>query len=203
MTAVNHQKRAVEALLFASDKPVKEADIMSCFDEDFDLEAVLAELQEDYAERGINLVNRDGHWVFRTSPDLKSVLSRTKPVEKQISRAALETLAIIAYHQPLTRAEIENIRGIATSKGTIDTLIESGWIKPGRRRDTPGRPLTWVTTNDFLDHFNLGSIMDLPGLDEMKASGLLDSRPAIEAVPDMNDLFEEYGETESKETHLT
>ena len=106
-----------------------------------------------------------------------------------MSKAALETLAIVAYHQPVTRAEIENIRGVATHRGTLDALIEAGWVKPGRRRETPGRPLTWVTTTDFLDQFSLSSIMDLPGLDDLKASGLLDRRPAIDTLPAANDLF--------------
>ena len=116
-----------------------------------------------------------------------------------MSRAALETMAIIAYHQPVTRAEIENIRGVATNRGTLDVLIEAGWVKPGRRRETPGRPLTWQTTTAFLDHFALSSIMDLPGLDDLKASGLLDRRPAIETLPESKDLFADVSNDDMEE----
>jgi segregation and condensation protein B len=119
------------------------------------------------------------------------VLQITKEVQRKLSRAAMETLAIVAYHQPVTRAEIENIRGVATHKGTLDVLMEAEWVKPGRRRETPGRPLTWVTTTSFLDHFGLEALTELPGLDEMKASGLLDRRPAIETVPGTGELFEQ------------
>ena len=136
---------------------------------------------------------------FRTAPDLADALALDKEVTKKLSRAALETLAIIAYHQPVTRAEIENIRGVATHRGTLDLLIEAGWVKPGRRRETPGRPLTWVSTTDFLDQFSLESIMDLPGLDDLKASGLLDRRPAIEAIPGSGDLFAGQEELEGVE----
>ena len=144
--------------------------------------------------RGVNLVEIKNKWAFRTAIDLSDSLNIEVQVNRRLSRAALETLSIIAYHQPVTRAEIENIRGVSTNKGTLDTLMEMGWIKPGRRREALGRPLTWVTTTAFLDHFSLESLMDLPGMDEMKASGLLDRRPAIEIVY-QEDLFpEEEGE---------
>jgi segregation and condensation protein B len=146
-------------------------------------------LQDHYKDRGVNLIDMDGSWAFRTAPDLGGALKMEQEVSRKLSRAAMETLSIIAYHQPVTRAEVENIRGVATHRGTLDALIEAGWVKPGRRRETPGRPLTWVTTTDFLDQFALSSIMDLPGLDDLKASGLLDRRPAIDTLPAANDLF--------------
>jgi len=153
------------------------------------------QLQKDYDGRGVSLVSLDGQWAFRTAADLAEMLTIEKEVSKKLSRAATETLAIIAYHQPVTRVEVENIRGVTTHRGMLDVLIEAGWVKPGRRRETPGRPLTWVTTPGFLDQFSLESIMDLPGMDDLKASGLLDRRPAIEAIPgldggdDTGDLF--------------
>lgn len=182
-------KRILEALLFASPEPLKPQDLHERMPEGADVGALLKSLQADYEERGVELCNIDGHWAFRTAADLGEALSLEKNVHKKMSRAALETLSIVAYHQPVTRAEIENIRGVATHRGTLDALIEAGWVKPGRRRETPGRPLTWVTTTDFLDQFALSSIMDLPGLDDLKASGLLDRRPAIDTLPAANDLF--------------
>lgn len=184
--------RILEALLFASTEPMSAQALHERMPEGSDVGAGLMELQKDYEERGVNLVNIDGLWAFRTATDLADVLVMEKEDTKKLSRAAMETLAIIAYHQPVTRAEIENIRGVATHRGTLDVLIEAGWVKPGRRRETPGRPLTWVSTPGFLDHFSLESVMDLPGLDDLKASGLLDRRPAIDAIPggdDTEDLF--------------
>lgn len=182
-------KRILEALLFASPEALKPQDLHERMPEGADVGALLKTLQKDYEGRGVELCNIDGHWAFRTAADLGEALSLEKNVHKKMSRAALETLSIIAYHQPVTRAEVENIRGVATHRGTLDALIEAGWVKPGRRRETPGRPLTWVTTTDFLDQFALSSIMDLPGLDDLKASGLLDRRPAIDTLPAANDLF--------------
>lgn len=185
----DNQLRILEALLFASSEPLPTRALHERMPEGADVGALLLDLQAMYENRGIHLVNMDGQWAFRTAPDLADALSLEKDVQKKLSRAAMETMAIIAYHQPVTRAEIENIRGVATHKGTLDTLMEAGWVKPGRRRETPGRPLTWVTTPGFLDQFALESLMDLPGLDDLKASGLLDRRPAIEALPDTQDLF--------------
>lgn len=182
--------RLLEALLFASAEPLSPAAMRERLPENADLGGMLAQLQKTYEGRGVALVETGGSWAFRTASDLGESLKLERQVQRKMSRAALETLAIIAYHQPVTRAEIENIRGVATSKGTIDVLMETGWIRPGRRREAPGRPLTWVTTTAFLDHFGLESMMDLPGLDELKASGLLDRRPAIEAGPQSGDLFE-------------
>ena len=181
--------RMIEALLFASKEPLNTQDLHAHMPDDADVGGALLTLKSHYEERGVNLVEMDGTWAFRTAVDLGETLALEKEVTRKLSRAALETLAILAYHQPVTRAEIENIRGVSTHRGTLDALIEAGWVKPGRRRETPGRPLTWVTTGEFLDQFNLESVMDLPGLDDLKASGLLDRRPAIEAIPGADDLF--------------
>lgn len=143
--------------------------------------ALLAKLKEDYTGRGIHLVQTGGSWAFRTADDLRPVLDKDIEVARKLGRATIETLAIIAYHQPVTRAEIEEIRGVSLSKGTLDTLFEQGWVQPRGRRKTPGRPVTWGTTDAFLDHFGLENIKDLPGMDELKAAGLLDARPAIDA----------------------
>lgn len=186
---MNDVTRLLEALLFASSEPMSVQALHERMPEGADVGTALMDLQAHYKDRGVNLVERDGLWALRTSPDLSNALQLTRMVERKLSRAALETLAIIAYHQPVTRAEIENIRGVGTHKGTLDLLMEAGWIKPGRRRNSPGRPLTWVSTHDFLDHFSLESIMDLPGMDDLKASGLLDRRPAIETLPHHDDLF--------------
>ncbi len=180
--------RLLEAILFASGEPLSTSFLHERMPDGADVGGLLMELQKTYEGRGVNLVNIEGKWAFRTARDLAGELNIDKTVHKKLSRAAMETLAIIAYHQPVTRAEIENIRGVATHKGTLDSLIEMGWIKPGRRRETIGRPVTWVTTSGFLDHFSLESITDLPGLDEMKASGLLDRRAAIDTVK-QDDLF--------------
>lgn len=186
-------KRLIEAILFACAEPLSPANIMPYFSqedgvEQSDVRRLLKELQKDYKERGVNLLEIEGKWAFRTAFDLADKMSVEKQIDKKLSRAAMETLAIIAYHQPVTRSEIENIRGVSTNKGTLDTLMEVSWVKPGRRRETPGRPLTWVTTTDFLDHFSLESLTDMPGMDEMKAAGLLDRRPAIETI-NQGDLF--------------
>ncbi len=182
--------RLVEALLFASSEPLSAQDLHARIDDDIDVGAALMALQKHYEGRGINLLNIEGQWAFRTAVDLADSLQIEKNVQKKLSRAAMETLAIISYHQPVTRAEIENIRGVATHKGTLDALMEMGWVKPGRRRQSPGRPLTWVSTTTFLDHFSLESLMDLPGMDDLKAAGLLDRRPAIDTIPGAeDDLF--------------
>ena len=181
--------RILEALLFASAEPLSVKDLHERMPEGADVGAALMALKQTYEGRGVHLVEMDGRWAFRTAPDLAEALRPDKQVSKKLSRAAMETLAIIASHQPVTRAEIENIRGVATHKGTLDALMESGWIKPGRRRESPGRPLTWVSTSAFLDQFSLEALTDLPGLDDLKASGLLDRRPAIETIPGTGDLF--------------
>ncbi|HYD30740.1 MAG TPA: SMC-Scp complex subunit ScpB [Azospirillaceae bacterium] len=184
-TTDRHQQiRLIEALLFASPEPLDEAALGSRLPEGTDVAGLMAELQGLYANRGINLVRTGGRWWFCTARDLAELMRVEEEVSKKLSRAAIETLAMIAYHQPVTRAEIESIRGVATSKGTLDLLMEAGWIRPGRRRETPGRPLTWVTTDHFLDHFGLDSLRDLPGVEELRAAGLLDSRPMFGSLPE-------------------
>ncbi len=182
--------RQLEAILFASKKPLSLEDIQARLPDAKDILSLLNTLKTHYEERGFHLVQNGHHWSFKTAADLSDVLALEKEEQKTLSRAAMETLAIVAYHQPVTRAEIENIRGVATSKGTLDILIEAGWVKPGRRRQVPGKPLTWITTDHFLDHFGLETLSALPGVEEMKASGLLDKRPALETLPGMQDMFE-------------
>ena len=179
------QARLVEALLFAAPEPLSEAELALRLGEDADIPALLRELAEDYAARGVNLVGLAGGWTFRTAPDLAGALRSERQVERRLSRAAVETLAVIAYHQPVTRAEIEAIRGVTIARGTLDRLLESGWVAPRGRRETPGRPLNWVTTPHFLAHFGLGSLGELPGIDELKSAGLLDLGPAAfgDALP--------------------
>jgi segregation and condensation protein B len=173
------QVRLIEALLFASPEPVSEAELAMRLDDDADVPALLRDLAEDYAARGVNLVGLAGGWTFRTAPDLAGSLRSERQVERRLSRAAVETLAVIAYHQPVTRAEIEAIRGVTLGRGTLDRLLEAGWVQPRGRRETPGRPLNWVTTAHFLAHFGLDSLGELPGIDELRASGLLDIGPAV------------------------
>jgi segregation and condensation protein B len=170
--------RMVEALLFASPKPLNSRELAERLPEGSDVAEALARLRAVYAGRGVELVRVGQGWAFRSAPDLGHLMHREVVETRKLSRAAIETLAIIAYHQPVTRAEIEEIRGVAVSKGTVDLLIEMGWVRVGRRRETPGRPVTFVTTEGFLDHFGLESAGDLPGLAELRASGLLDARAA-------------------------
>ena len=180
--------RLLEALLFASAEPLDIGTLAERLPEDMDVEAALAALQQEYATRGVNLVRIAGKWTFRTANDLSWLLSREAVETRKLSRAALETLAIIAYHQPVTRAEIEDIRGVTTSKGTLDVLLETGWIRPRGRRKAPGRPLTFGTTEAFLAHFGLESLTDLPGLEELKGAGLFDGRlPAGFSMPAPSD----------------
>ena len=176
--------RLLEAMLFAASEPLSEKDLAARLPQGTDVADALKRLQQDYALRGVNLVRIAGKWTFRTAGDLSWLLSKETVETRKLSRAAIETLAIIAYHQPVTRTEIEDIRGVTTSKGSIDVLLETGWIKPRGRRKAPGRPLTYGTTEAFLSHFGLDAVGDLPGLDELKGSGLLDGRlPAGFAVP--------------------
>jgi len=177
-------ERIAEALVFASAQPVSEAFIAERVADEVDVAAVMRKLKVDYAMRGVNLVQVDGAWAFRTAADLSFVIRRDESEVRKLSRAALEVLAIIAYHQPVTRAEIEDIRGVQTSKGTLDVLMESGWVRFRGRRRTPGRPVTLGTTRDFLDHFGLEELRDLPGLEELKGAGLLSGRiPANFNIP--------------------
>lgn len=177
-------ERIAEALVFASAQPVSEAFIAERVADGIDIAALMRKLKVDYAMRGVNLVQVDGAWAFRTAADLSFVIRRDDNEVRKLSRAALEVLAIIAYHQPVTRAEIEDIRGVQTSKGTLDVLMESGWVRFRGRRRTPGRPVTLGTTRDFLDHFGLEELRDLPGLEELKGAGLLSGRiPANFNIP--------------------
>ncbi len=174
--------RLLEALIFASGEPVPEKIMEERLPEGADIAALLQELADHYENRGVNLVKVGKNWAFRTAPELGQQLMVDRVVTRKLSRAAVETLAIIAYHQPVTRAEIEEIRGVGLSKGTMDVLFEAGWIKPRGRRRTPGKPVTWGSTDKFLDQFGLESLNDLPGLDDLKAAGLLDKRPAIQTL---------------------
>jgi len=176
--------RMAEAIVFASAEPVTEKQLAQRMPEGVDVPATMAELQQIYSRRGVNLVKVADAWAFRTAGDLAFLMSRDSVQQKKLSRAALEVLAIIAYHQPVTRAEIEDIRGVETSKGTIDTLMETEWIRMRGRRKTPGRPVTYGTTDKFLDHFALEEIRDLPGIDELKGAGLISTRmPANFSIP--------------------
>ncbi len=179
--------RMAEAIVFASAEPVSEKAIAARLPDGIDVPAVLEHVRADYEKRGVNLVRTGDCWAFRTAGDLSFLMSREQVQQRRLSRAALEVMAIIAYHQPVTRAEIEEVRGVETSKGTLDTLLETGWIKMRGRRRTPGRPVTYGTTTAFLDHFGLEEIRDLPGMDELKGAGLLSSRmPSSFLVPSPN-----------------
>ena len=176
--------RAIEAIIFAAEAPLTLTDIARHVGERGDLLALVRELAASYEPRGINLVERGGRWQFQTAPDLAHHLRPAREMVRKLSRAAVETLAVIAYHEPVTRPEIEEIRGVAVSGGTIDVLMEAGWIRPAGRRETPGRPLQYATTPGFLAHFNLTHRRDLPGLADLKAAGLLDREPPRElALP--------------------
>lgn len=180
--------RILEALLFAASEPLPETYLAGHLGAGDDVAALLDELKGFYASRGINLVRVAGKWAFRTADDLAYLLEKHAVEERRLSRAALETLSIIAYHQPVTRAEIEEIRGVQTSKGTIDVLLETGWVRPRGRRRAPGKPITYGTTDAFLEHFGLDAIRDLPGLAELKGAGLLDSAlPPDFKVPEPTD----------------
>jgi segregation and condensation protein B len=176
--------RILEALLFAAGAPLDEKDLASRFPAGTDVRALLMQLQRDYGSRGVNLVRVGGKWALRTASDLAWLLTRESVVTRKLSRAAIETLAIVAYHQPVTRAEVEEIRGVSTSKGTLDVLLETGWVRLRGRRKAPGRPVTYGTSEAFLSHFGLDALGDLPGLDELKGAGLVDATmPADFAVP--------------------
>ncbi len=166
--------RAVEATLFAASEPMTAGEIAAYVGLDPDVKGALRELAARYEGRGINLVERGGRWLFQTAPDLAHILRREREEARKLSRAGIETLAIIAYHEPVSRAEIEAIRGVQISKGTLDVLMEAGWVRPAGRREVPGRPLTYATTPGFLAHFGLAHRRDLPGIDDLKAAGLLD-----------------------------
>ncbi len=190
--------RIIEALLFAAGAPLDESSLAELLPGDADVKALLAELEAAYAGRGVNLVRIADRWTMRTAGDLSYLLRRDVDVTRKLSRAAIETLSIIAYHQPVTRAEIEEIRGVATSRGTLDILLEAGWIKPRGRRRTPGRPATWVTTTAFLEHFGLESLEDLPGVSDLRAAGLLDSAPLSAGLGLELPLGDEHGDDDDE-----
>ena len=176
--------RLLEAMLFASAEPLDEKSLAVRLPQGTNVREALVRLQEEYATRGVNLLRIGGKWTFRTANDLSWLLSKETVETRKLSRAAIETLAIIAYHQPVTRAEIEELRGVSTSKGSVDVLLETGWIRPRGRRKSPGRPLTYGTSEAFLSHFGLDAVGDLPGLEELKGAGMLDGRlPPGFAVP--------------------
>ena len=172
----------LEAIIFASSEPVSERVLSDKMPDGCDLESLLVDLKKHYQNRGVNLKQVGKSWAFRTSPEIANALKIERTVTRKLSRAAIETLAICAYHQPVTRAEIEEIRGVGLSKGTMDVLFEAGWIRPRGRRQSPGKPVTWGTTEGFLDQFGMDTIDDLPGMDELKAAGLIDKRPAIQTL---------------------
>ncbi|MGY6534127.1 MAG: SMC-Scp complex subunit ScpB [Pararhodobacter sp.] len=178
------QERMIEAILFASAQPVGMAELARRLPQGCDPAEALVHLRHRYAGRGVTLVRVGDAWAFRTAPDLAWLMHAEQVEMRRLSRAAIETLAIVAYHQPVTRAEIEEIRGVAVSRGTLDQLLELEWIRLGRRRMTPGRPVTFVVTDAFLDHFGLESARDLPGLKELREAGLLDNRPRPGGAPD-------------------
>ena len=195
------QERMVEAVLFASAEPMTLAEITARLPHGCDAAEALVTLRRRYDGRGVQLVKVGDSYAFRTAPDLGHLMHKEQIEARKLSRAAIETLAIVAYHQPVTRAEIEEIRGVAVSRGTVDQLIELEWIRFGRRRMTPGRPVTFVVTEQFLDHFGLESARDLPGLKELRAAGLLDNRPSFvasspqdeeeESLSGQSELFED------------
>ena len=197
--AMDIGKRAVEATLFASEKPMTIADIKAYVGDELDIRQILADLEEDFQHRGIVLVRTGDRWHFQTAQDLSHLLRRERAELRKLSRAGMETLAIIAYHEPVSRAEIEAIRGVQVAKGTLDVLMEAGWVRPAGRREVPGRPLIYAPTAEFLTHFGLTSRKDLPGLDDLKAAGLLDP---VDLVFDQMELEaeDESGAAEDRET---
>ena len=197
--------RLLEALLFASQKPISEKQLVDRLPNDADKSKLVSDLKDIYDGHGINLVQVGSGWAFRTAPELGSHLVLERDVRRKLSRAAVETLSIIAYYQPITRAEIEEIRGVTVSKGTIDVLFEAHWIGPKGRRRSPGRPVTWGTTEQFLDHFGISRLDDLPGVDELKAAGLLTKKPAIQNLGTFSDnsLEEELNFVDEDESKLT
>lgn len=196
---INEEMRIVEAILFAASEPVSFEILQERLPEGTDIGAILEDLSLLYQGRGVNLVKVGGCWTMRTASDLAPHLQINKEISRKPSRAATESLAIIAYHQPVTRSEVEEIRGVSVSRGSFDVLLEAGWIKPVGRRRSPGRPTTWGTTQVFLQHFGLNSLDDLPGLDELKASGLLDTRPAGIIISDKVETLESGISTKNSE----
>ena len=198
---INRDIRILEAILFASGDPILENDLIDKIINKDNFEKYIQEIKNYYKDRGVNLIKTGSKWSFRTSDDLSEDLTIFKTKKRKISRAALETLTVIAYHQPITRSEIENIRGVQMGRGSIDHLMEIGWIKPGIRKNIPGKPNLWSTTDLFLEHFGLENVSQLPNKDELKASGFLDKRAAIATISDMaaNDISLNNNDTEEDE----
>jgi segregation and condensation protein B len=188
LSNLNDQLRAVEALLFASSDPLDEKTLTEILPENADIEKILEKIQELYKGRGVELTKVNNKWMFKTAADLSFIMQKEAKVQKKLSKAGLETLSIIAYHQPVSRAEIEEIRGVSVSPGTIDSLLELNWIRIKGRRKAPGNPITYGTTEEFLVHFDLSNIRDLPGLDELKSTGLLDSNLPPDMFPINDDI---------------
>ena len=184
----NDQLRAVEALLFASSDPLDEKTLIEILPKNADIEKILENIQDLYKGRGVELTKVNNKWMFKTASDLSFIMQKEAKVQKKLSKAGLETLSIIAYHQPVSRAEIEDIRGVSVSPGTIDTLLELNWIRIKGRRKAPGNPITYGTTEEFLVHFDLANIQDLPGLDDLKSTGLLDSNLPPDMFPINDDI---------------
>jgi segregation and condensation protein B len=200
-STLSNLEKEIEAIIFAAAEPLEIDTIESKISKKTDVFKSLEKLQLDYSGRGINLVCISKKWSFRTSPNLSSLMSQEKTVEKKLSRAAIETLAIIVYHQPVTRAEIEEIRGVAFGTNTLDILMELNWVKPGGRKDTPGKPIQYVTTDDFLSHFNLQKLTDLPTVDELGAAGLIDSSSIDNAIFGTGKFFKEKQEEKKEDIY--
>jgi len=200
-TKLTNAEREIEAIIFAAAEPLDIDTIDSKLSKKTDTLKTLEKLQKEYSNRGINLVCISNKWSFRTSPNLSNLMSQEKTVEKKLSRAAVETLAIIVYHQPVTRAEIEEIRGVAFGTNTLDILMELNWVKPGGRKDVPGKPIQYVTTDDFLSHFNLQKLSDLPTVDELGAAGLIDSSSVDNAIFGTGKFFKEKQEEKKEDIY--
>ena len=198
---LSHIEKEIEAIIFAAAEPLNIETIQSKISKKTDVEKILLKLQKDYVDRGINLVCISKKWSFRTSPKLSSLMSQEKTVEKKLSRAAIETLAIIVYHQPVTRAEIEEIRGVAFGTNTIEILMELEWVKPGGRKDVPGKPIQYVTTDNFLSHFNLQKLSDLPTVDELGAAGLIDDSNIDNAIFGTGKFYREKQEDKKEDIY--
>ena len=194
-------EKEIEAIIFAAAEPLDIETIQSKISTKTDIEKVLLKLQSEYSSRGINLVCISKKWSFRTSPNLSNLMIQEKTVEKKLSRAAIETLAIIVYHQPVTRAEIEEIRGVAFGTNTLEILMELNWVKPGGRKDVPGRPIQYVTTDDFLSHFNLQKLSDLPTVDELGAAGLIDNTNIDNAIFGTGKFYKEKQEEKKEDIY--
>lgn len=199
---IAEQERMVEAILFASAEPVTVKELNARMPHGSDAAEALVYLRKRYEGRGVHVVKVGDAWAMRTAGDLSFLMQKETVETRKLSRAAIETLAIIAYHQPITRAEIEEIRGVSVSRGTVDQLLEMEWIRFGRRKMTPGRPVTFVVTQTFLDHFGLESARDLPGLKELRAAGLLDNRPPPSAMPQLGEGDEDEGESAEGQSEL-